>query len=191
MEVSPPTRPLRSRLARTTADRAGLPSRSEQTKEWAPDPVEHVLSGHTDWVRDVAWAPSVGVGKAYLASAGQDKAVLVWTQPDARSAWTRSQLDPSGTPAALPQQQQGQQGQQQQQPVEGKFGDVVWRVSWSVAGNVLAVSSGASPAFFPPCCGLGRVHQADDLEHCAGDGKVSLWKENLKGVFENVSELTS
>ncbi|GJN91584.1 hypothetical protein Rhopal_004607-T1 [Rhodotorula paludigena] len=136
---------------------------NEQTKEWAPDPVEHVLSGHTDWVRDVAWAPSVGVGKAYLASAGQDKAVLVWTQPDARSAWTRTQLDPSGTPAALPQQQQGQQGQQQ--PVEGKFGDVVWRVSWSVAGNVLAVSS--------------------------GDGKVSLWKENLKGVFENVSELTS
>jgi len=25
----------------------------------------------------------------------------------------------------------------------------------------------------------------------AGDGKVSLWKENLKGVFENVSEMAS
>ena len=24
-----------------------------------------------------------------------------------------------------------------------------------------------------------------------GDGKVSLWKENLKGRFEEVSELTS
>ena len=44
---------------------------SDQTKEWSPDPVEHVLQAHTDWVRDVAWAPSVGVGKAYLASAGQ------------------------------------------------------------------------------------------------------------------------
>lgn len=25
---------------------------------------------------------------------------------------------------------------------DGKFGDVVWRVSWSISGNVLAVSSG-------------------------------------------------
>lgn len=108
---------------------------SEQTKEWAPDPIEHVLSGHTDWIRDVAWAPSVGVGKAYLASAGQDKTVFIWTQSDARSAWSKVALEPA------PQQQQGQ-GQQQQ--ADGKFPDAVWRVSWSVAGNVLAVSSGAS-----------------------------------------------
>ncbi|TFY73087.1 hypothetical protein EWM64_g10925, partial [Hericium alpestre] len=40
----------------------------------------------------------------------------------------------------------------------GKFPDVVWRVSWSLAGNILAVS--------------------------CGDGKVTLWKENLKGVWE-------
>ena len=49
---------------------------SDQTKEWSPDPVEHVLQGHSDWVRDVAWAPSVGVGKAYLASAGQVRSPL-------------------------------------------------------------------------------------------------------------------
>ncbi|GAA5842975.1 hypothetical protein JCM3766R1_001648 [Sporobolomyces carnicolor] len=135
---------------------------NEQTKEWAPDPVEHVLQAHTDWVRDVAWAPSVGVGKAYLASAGQDKSVYIWTQPDSQSTWSRAALEPSS------QQQTNQQQQQQQQqpaPADGKFGDVVWRVSWSVAGNVLAVSS--------------------------GDGKVSLWKESLKGKFEEVSELTS
>ncbi|GAA6061681.1 hypothetical protein JCM10212_005973 [Sporobolomyces blumeae] len=141
---------------------------NDQTKEWAPDPVEHVLQGHTDWVRDVAWAPSVGVGKAYLASAGQDKTVYIWTQPDSHSPWTRTALEPT-SPSAQQQPQQQQQ-QQQQAPTstsggEGKFGDVVWRVSWSVAGNVLAVSS--------------------------GDGKVSLWKENLKGKFEEVSELTS
>ncbi|BGP36687.1 GTPase-activating protein S13 [Rhodotorula kratochvilovae] len=133
--------------------------------QWAPDTTEPVLSGHSDWVRDVAWAPSVGVGKAYLASAGQDKTVCIWTQADARAPWSRAVLDPTGTPAAQPPAPaQGGQAQQQQ-PAEGKFGDAVWRVSWSVAGNVLAVSS--------------------------GDGKVSLWKENLKGVFENVSELTS
>lgn len=48
-----------------------VPSRREDTKTWSPDPVQPVLEGHTDWVRDVAWAPSVGVGRSYLASAGQ------------------------------------------------------------------------------------------------------------------------
>ena len=43
----------------------------DDTKTWSPDPVSPILEGHTDWVRDVAWAPSVGVGRAYLASAGQ------------------------------------------------------------------------------------------------------------------------
>lgn len=123
-----------------------MPAHSEQTKEWAPDPVEHVLSGHSDWVRDVAWAPSVGVGKAYLASAGQDKTVLIWTQSDPRSAWNRTALEPATAPQAAAATSGAGAGQQQQQasPEEGKFADAVWRVSWSVAGNVLAVSSGAS-----------------------------------------------
>lgn len=117
------------------------PTRSEQTKEWAPDPVEHVLSAHSDWVRDVAWAPSVGVGKAYLASAGQDKQVFIWTQSDARSSWNKAALEP--VPAATGSAQGGNNGQAPPQ-ADGKFPDAVWRVSWSVAGNVLAVSSGAS-----------------------------------------------
>lgn len=36
------------------------------------------LSGHTDWVRDVAWSPTV-LSKAYIASASQDKTVKIWT----------------------------------------------------------------------------------------------------------------
>ncbi|KAG0141698.1 hypothetical protein CROQUDRAFT_663479 [Cronartium quercuum f. sp. fusiforme G11] len=39
----------------------------------------------------------------------------------------------------------------------------IWSLSWSLSGNVLAV--------------------------CSGDGKVSLWKENLKGLWECVSEM--
>lgn len=38
---------------------------------------------------------------------------------------------------------------------------VVWKVSWSLSGNVLAVST--------------------------GDNKVTLWKETLKGEWEKVS----
>lgn len=40
----------------------------EETKEWVE---EETLDGHSDWVRDVAWAPNVGLPRTYLASASQ------------------------------------------------------------------------------------------------------------------------
>lgn len=63
----------------------------------------------------------------------QDKTVLIWTQDSPRAPWTSVALKPAQTAALA-----ALNG-------EGKFGDVVWRVSWSASGNVLAVSSGASP----------------------------------------------
>jgi protein transport protein SEC13 len=45
------------------------------------------------------------------------------------------------------------------------FADAVWRVSWSLAGNILAVS--------------------------CGDGKVSLWKEGVDLSWECVSDFSS
>ena len=103
------------------------------------------LSGHSDWARDVAIAPSLGLPRTYLASGSQDRTVLVWTQAGLDAPWNKTALQPS--PGAA-------------DPT--KFPDTVWRVSWSVSGNVLAVS--------------------------CGDGKVSLWKENLKGNWECISE---
>ncbi|KAJ7262323.1 WD40-repeat-containing domain protein [Mycena haematopus] len=97
---------------------------------------EDVLEGHTDWVRDVAWAPSVGLTRSYIATASQDRTVCVWVRDGPAGQWVRSVLDPSG----------GEAG--------GKFPDVVWRVS-------------------------------------CGDGKVTLWKENLRGVWECVSDMNS
>jgi protein transport protein SEC13 len=106
---------------------------------------EDVLAGHTDWVRDVAWAPAGGLPRSYLASAGQDRVVLVWTRDVGEGGWKKTALQPEGG--------------------AGVFPDVVWRVSWSSAGNVLAVS--------------------------CGDGKVSLWKESVRGAWECVSEMSS
>jgi protein transport protein SEC13 len=111
---------------------------------------EDVLEGHTDWVRDVAWAPSVGLTRSYIATASQDRTVCVWVRDGPAGQWVRSVLDPSGGEASA---------------TGGKFPDVVWRVSWSLAGNLLAVS--------------------------CGDGKVTLWKENLRGVWECVSDMNS
>ncbi|KAH9983139.1 vesicle budding-like protein [Russula compacta] len=123
---------------------------SEETQAWVE---EDVLEGHTDWVRDVAWAPNIGLPRSYIATASQDKTVLVWTKDTPTAPWVKTALDPSVSAApgagATP----------------GKFPDVVWRVSWSLAGNVLAVS--------------------------CGDGKVTLWKENLKGGWECVSDVSS
>ena len=31
-----------------------------------------MLTGHNDWVRDVAWAPNLGLPMNTIASAGQD-----------------------------------------------------------------------------------------------------------------------
>ncbi|KAJ1886531.1 GTPase-activating protein S13, partial [Kickxella alabastrina] len=107
------------------------------------------LEGHGDWVRDIAYAPNIGLPRTYLASCSQDKNVYIWTQDasltksaasqNAPAEWNRIQL--SSTP----------------------FPDVVWRVSWSMSGNVLAVS--------------------------CGDNKITLWKENLKGEWERISEI--
>lgn len=96
---------------------------------------ETTLDGHTDWVRDVAWAPSI-LPKSYIASGSQDKNVIIWTADSPSGPWTKKVL-----------------------PME----NVVWRVSWSLSGNVLAVST--------------------------GDNKVTLWKETLKGEWEKVSSV--
>ena len=123
------------------------------------------LQGHGDWVRDVAWSPTVlqksmfpsfisiisplsttndskvqtaDTSIGYIASASQDKTVRIWTSSAASSP-----------------------GQWESKVLQ--FEREVWRVSWSLSGNVLAVSG--------------------------GDNKVSLWKENLRGEWECVKEI--
>ncbi|KLU88530.1 protein transporter SEC13 [Magnaporthiopsis poae ATCC 64411] len=96
-----------------------------------------LLQGHTDWVLDVDWSPTT-LQKSYIASASQDRTVRIWT----------SDVSNPG---------------QWQSKVLKEFDTTVWRVSWSLSGNVLAVSS--------------------------GDNKVTLWKENLRGEWATVSTL--
>lgn len=112
-------------------------------KIWKLDPTteqyieETRLEGHTDWVRDVSWSPS-GLIRPYIATASQDRTVLIWSQ--------------------------GNDGQWKKQLLcDDKFPDVCWRASWSLSGNILAVSG--------------------------GDNKVSLWKENLQGKWESAGEV--
>lgn len=96
---------------------------------------EHILDGHQDWVRDVAWAPSI-LPKSYIATASQDKTVIIWSSSTAQGPWKKIVL---------------------------QMDTVLWRVSWSLSGNVLAISG--------------------------GDNKVTLWKETLKGDWERVQTI--
>lgn len=76
---------------------------------------EAKLEVHSDWVRDVAWAPSIGLLRSVIASCSQDRRVVIWSSED-NITWTSAILH--------------------------TFDDVVWNVSWSLVGNILAVSGG-------------------------------------------------
>lgn len=94
--------------------------------------------GHKEWVRDVAFAPATaGLGPNILASCSDDGTVIIWRQAAPGGEWTPEPLPP--------------------------FPGPVWRVSWSVTGNLLAVS--------------------------CGDNSVTLWRESLQGPFQLVSSV--
>lgn len=106
----------------------------EEDSQWVE---EHKLEAHCDWVRDVAWAPSIGLPRSVIASCSQDCQVIIWTNDGSGTAWTPKTLHKSAA--------------------------AVWHVSWSVTGNLLAVSG--------------------------GDNKVSLWKETMEGNWVCVSDV--
>ena len=97
---------------------------------------------HGDWVRDVAWAPNIGLPFDTIASCSQDGRVVIFNSASAGSGsgsrWEKKQLPP--------------------------FSSAVWRVSWSITGNILAVST--------------------------GDNKVTLWKEGLDGEWVQYSSMS-
>ncbi|VEL15485.1 unnamed protein product [Protopolystoma xenopodis] len=98
------------------------------------------LEGHSDWVRDVAWAPNLIPARQQLASCGQDGRVIVWqhqhhplqqsTQRLTSKSSSNATLSLSALSAAW------------RPIVLHTYEDVVWHVSWSLTGNVLAVSGG-------------------------------------------------
>lgn len=55
--------------------------------------LEETLDGHSDWVRDVAWAPNVGLPRSYVASCGQDRRVIVWTKDGEGKPWEKQELN--------------------------------------------------------------------------------------------------
>jgi protein transport protein SEC13 len=108
---------------------------------WQPDSAPIDTSNgvsHTDWVRDVAWAPTLLPNHNLVASCSEDRTVILWKQTGGPTApWIPTLLH--------------------------QFEAPVWRVSWSVTGHLLAVSS--------------------------GDADITLWKQGLDGKWTQMSSV--
>ena len=70
---------------------------------------------HKDWVRDVAWAPNIGLPTNTIATASQDKTVVIWREKE-KDVWESIRVIDFKTV-------------------------VPWSVSWSVTGSILAIST--------------------------------------------------
>ncbi len=88
-------------------------------------------------MRDVAWAPNTAMPYNIIASCSEDRSVCIWKQNQIDAPWTYTVIKVFDTP--------------------------VWRVSWSITGNVLAVST--------------------------GDHKVTLWKQGVDESWSQISEV--
>jgi protein transport protein SEC13 len=85
----------------------------EHADEWVE---VHKFDSHSEWVRDVAWRPNVGIPSQTIASCSEDKSVIIWSQEMDGQPWKmHARLE---LPAP------------------------VWRVSWSVTGSILAAACG-------------------------------------------------
>jgi len=106
--------------------------------KWKEDPGAILGKGvsHMDWVRDVAWAPTSLSSQNLVASCSEDGSVIIWIRSDG-GVWQPRLLN--------------------------RFDGPVWRLSWSITGNILSVSS--------------------------GDGDVTLWKQQLDGEWNKVSTI--
>lgn len=73
-----------------------------------------------------------------------------------------------------------------------KFNDVVWHVSWSITGNILAVSGGDNKvrkSRSPPLV-LDVFMSVAPTSLLSSPLKVTLWKESMEGQWACISDVS-
>jgi protein transport protein SEC13 len=107
-----------------------------------------------------------------LVTGGSDNGIRIWCKNIDTGIWEQDDFVSSGDVRHKDWKQGGDDGVDGEEEEINKvwtptvlhtFDDPVWRVSWSITGNILAVSS--------------------------GDSNVSLWKEGLDGSWTQVSQV--
>mmetsp|Transcript_6123 Transcript_6123/g.12626 ORF Transcript_6123/g.12626 Transcript_6123/m.12626 type:complete len:333 (+) Transcript_6123:136-1134(+) len=120
-----------------------------ETGQWVEDPSCPISKsvGHSDWVRDVAWAPPIIPNVNMVASCSEDRTVLIWTQKGLGQEWKATPLH--------------------------TFDGPVWRLSWSTkTGHILAVSSGDSDVSLWKKGIDGKWYQMESIEEKASEDVV-------------------
>lgn len=120
-----------------------------ETGQWVEDPSCPISKsvGHSDWVRDVAWAPPIIPNVNMVASCSEDRTVLIWTQNGLKQEWKATPLH--------------------------TFDGPVWRLSWSTkTGHILAVSSGDSDVSLWKKGIDGKWYQMESIEEKASEDVV-------------------
>lgn len=103
------------------------------------------LREHTDRIRDVSWCPFVGFASNLIASCGRVcQSDIDNPQDNALNIWTQHPNEPWKCCFSY------------------QYNDPVWRLSWSLTGNLLAVSYGVNG--------------------------VDMWKEMLDGSWKIVNK---
>ena len=135
--TSVPNTPLVKRIVTGGSDNSiKVWTQTGESGEWVEECGS--LEGHSDWVRDVAWCPNETLPFLLVASGSQDRTVLLWTSVDGGKSWAKH-------------------------PLCAPFSDPVWKLSWSIAGNLLAVSY--------------------------GENKTSVWRQNIDNTWEKIQQI--
>jgi len=96
--------------------------------------LEDTLEGHEDWIKDVAWAPNIGLPEEQIATCSTDYRVIIWSRNhlEGASGNANGEADSlaeltkkSWKPTVLP-----------------LFDVIISHVSWSLTGGILACSGG-------------------------------------------------
>ena len=132
-EGQPAASPVKRIVTASCDNKARVWVQDSDDAEWRR---ESELSMHKDWVRGVAWAPRGGAPCNTVVTCSEDTTVIKWTQSAEGGEWVGKAVN--------------------------QFAAPVWSVSWSLTGNILAVSS--------------------------GDHSVTLWKETLENEWMYVRE---
>ena len=80
---------------------------------------------HTHFVRDVAWAPCIGLGTSTIATCAHNGVVAIWTRSADGDDWHLAE-ELEGFKSANPENAP------------------VWSLSWSLTSSILAVSWGVN-----------------------------------------------
>jgi len=130
------SRALKKRIVTAGCDNLIKIWEEDEHGNWVSATPKGKEMAHNDWVRDVAWAPSTGLDRQIIASCDHDGEARVWIKNPNSFEWDSKLLK--------------------------KFDFPLWHVSWSVTGNILAVSG--------------------------DDNHVSLWRESPDRSWNCISD---